>query len=647
MLFRLQLCVVILFGLILPWFSPPAQANGSVVINEFMPNPGTSLSEWVELLNKSTSSVDLSGWVIDDNTAGGPRTTLAAGFLLAPGGFVQINLSSAILNNSGDDAVQIFDQSGLLVERADYSGTAVGRSYGRIPDGSGLWQLLDLPTPGAPNQPNMPSPTPSPSPTLTATPSSSPTPTATASPTPTEPASATATAEQSATTAATETPEPSATMTASTEPTLTPTATPTLQPLDLDSVLINEIAPSDDPEWLELYNPGAETIVAEGWQIERVSGTTTRRRELPALSIESASFVLVEFPSGFLTNNGATLTIYASDGAPLTTAISYPARANGEVYARARDGEAVWALDYSPSPAGPNLPPEPTPTVEPTETAEIEPTDMPSPTRTSTATRTATATRTPSPTHTSSPTRTPTMTRTATATHTVTVTRTPSPTHTPSPTRTATATRIPDSADEPEPTTTPKPTRTLVPTRTPKPIATSKATATSKPTRTPKPTATVKPTRTPKPTATIKSTATVKPTTTSKPTRTPKPTTTSKPTGTFKPMTSSTANSTFPRQSPPPAASDTAAPLTAQSLDGSEATPYGNTSGVLYRYQSPPSPTAQPTATAAVPLLSDELLEPAQAEQTGSVDWVAGVGGLLLVAALGLVAISFRQGGLS
>lgn len=113
-------------------------------------------------------------------------------------------------------------------------------------------------------------------------------------------------------------------------------------------------------------------------------------------------------------------------------------------------------------------------------------------------------------------------------------------------------------------------------------------------------------------------------------------------------MDSATANLATSGQRPPPAEGNLDVLRTAQPLDGSGATPYSNASGVLYRYQPPPSPTAQPTATATAPLPSNELLEEtAQAEQIGAIDWVAGAGGLLLVAALGLVAISFRQGGLS
>ncbi|MCX6778633.1 MAG: lamin tail domain-containing protein, partial [Candidatus Magasanikbacteria bacterium] len=74
--------------------------NSSIKINEIYPVTTTSSEkEWVELFNASTSSIDISGWFILDNSS---TTTLEGE--IAPLGFWVVEFSSR-LNNSGDQVV--------------------------------------------------------------------------------------------------------------------------------------------------------------------------------------------------------------------------------------------------------------------------------------------------------------------------------------------------------------------------------------------------------------------------------------------------------------------------------------------------------------------------------------------------------------
>jgi len=77
------------------WVSPDCETDGSIKINEFMPNPegsGTAL-EWVELYNSGAETVELDGWVLSmrkNPTSSGKTVTFGAGVRLDPGDFFVI-----------------------------------------------------------------------------------------------------------------------------------------------------------------------------------------------------------------------------------------------------------------------------------------------------------------------------------------------------------------------------------------------------------------------------------------------------------------------------------------------------------------------------------------------------------------------------
>src|SRR5262245_34050864 len=96
--------------------APVARSSSPIVlINEFMPRPSSG-PEWVELFNPNPFDVDLGGWKIDDDTIGGPQTTIGAGTLIPANGLLVISLSTSILNDSGTDAAQLLDPGGAVVD---------------------------------------------------------------------------------------------------------------------------------------------------------------------------------------------------------------------------------------------------------------------------------------------------------------------------------------------------------------------------------------------------------------------------------------------------------------------------------------------------------------------------------------------------
>ncbi len=133
--------------------------NPGLVINEVVHAPVDPGVDWIELYNTSNQTIDLTGWSITDDQPTSnfyefaTGTSIAAGehllFERDPGdgtGTFGFGLGAA-------DAVMLFNSDGAVVDTADWiDGDAPeGSSYGRLPDGTGDFQTLSTPTPGAAN----------------------------------------------------------------------------------------------------------------------------------------------------------------------------------------------------------------------------------------------------------------------------------------------------------------------------------------------------------------------------------------------------------------------------------------------------------------------------------------------------------------
>jgi hypothetical protein len=179
------------FALAAP-LSAPACADSPLRLNEILAGPATDWDgsgtfssrddEWVEVVNTSTSPLDLNGFYLTDGDSI-PRYaftgSLAAGARLVvygknswdwerANGYPAFGLS---LGNSGDQVLlwQISGPDSAVVEAYTYRSheAAADRAIGRSPDSSGGWALFDslnpytgsltpsgtgcAPSPGAPN----------------------------------------------------------------------------------------------------------------------------------------------------------------------------------------------------------------------------------------------------------------------------------------------------------------------------------------------------------------------------------------------------------------------------------------------------------------------------------------------------------------
>ena len=136
---------------------PRQPVAGEVLINEFVANNGTvQTSEWVELFNTTTETLDIgSMWIDDILGGGGAPQQIPAGTTIDAGGYYVMTLS-AYLNNTGDD-VRLLDDDGATVHDAySYVSATTDMSWCRKPDG-GDWSVIECsPTQGSTNSPPLP-----------------------------------------------------------------------------------------------------------------------------------------------------------------------------------------------------------------------------------------------------------------------------------------------------------------------------------------------------------------------------------------------------------------------------------------------------------------------------------------------------------
>ena len=168
-----------------------------IVINEVLYNPGGSDSghEWVELYNKTSENIDVSGWMLEGGTSSfGTNTTIPDGTIIPADGYYLIGedevffdlgyspdvVDSLGLGNgsSSVDGVRLVDCNSIVIDTVLYGATGTigeweddngfnptsfapkasdGEAIGRVPNGEDTNQsgndfaLLPFPTPWAAN----------------------------------------------------------------------------------------------------------------------------------------------------------------------------------------------------------------------------------------------------------------------------------------------------------------------------------------------------------------------------------------------------------------------------------------------------------------------------------------------------------------
>ena len=204
-----------IFVLLLSVAAPVVFASDTdIVLNEFQLEPAGS-SQWVELYNKGTETIDITSWVIDDN--GGAEKFTIPNVSLSAKQCVVFQSGAFNLNTTTSDTLNLKKNEQLIDSYTFEKSPGVNTSFGRAPDGEATWTSFIAPTRESLNATGESCAGPSPTPTITPLPTTPPSPTLTKTPTPTR------------------TPTPTKIPTPSKIPTATKTVTATRTSSDLKS----------------------------------------------------------------------------------------------------------------------------------------------------------------------------------------------------------------------------------------------------------------------------------------------------------------------------------------------------------------------------------------------------------------------------
>jgi len=127
----------------------------NIIINEIFPNPKGSdgQNEFIELKNIGTTDIDLAGWKVGDASTK-TYTLKAADFtstILKPNEFFLLyrKTTGIALNNSGTEAAKLYGPDGALVASTEYSGSVAEETSFARSEADYFWTTT--PTPGKEN----------------------------------------------------------------------------------------------------------------------------------------------------------------------------------------------------------------------------------------------------------------------------------------------------------------------------------------------------------------------------------------------------------------------------------------------------------------------------------------------------------------
>ena len=117
--------------------------NG-IVINELYPSPQENEEEFIELLNTTSTTINLSGWMLSDETS--KTYTFPAGTKIKPKEYrvVYQNETKIILNNSGDSVYLLFPNDTISYS-VSYTASKQGESWALNSEEEFSWSVLPTP----------------------------------------------------------------------------------------------------------------------------------------------------------------------------------------------------------------------------------------------------------------------------------------------------------------------------------------------------------------------------------------------------------------------------------------------------------------------------------------------------------------------
>lgn len=155
--------------------------------------------------------------------------------------------------------------------------------------------------------------------------------------------------------------------------------------LAIAKIVINEISPASDPEWVELYSDSNDSLAQCTLYLHDGDDTKQKVDFVEELNIDK--FFVVKkgqynWSSNWLNNGGDTVRINCPEG---EDSYSYEG-AGKDTLGRSPDGSGNFFVLTSPSEGSSNSPPTPPPTPKQTATPSSTPTSKPTPEKTTTPT---------------------------------------------------------------------------------------------------------------------------------------------------------------------------------------------------------------------------------------------------------------------
>jgi len=180
-------------------------------------------------------------------------------------------------------------------------------------------------------------------------------------------------------------------------------------PKSLAQVVINEVSPASDPEWVEIYNASSDSASLKNYSMN-FGSDSQNKLFCDGEVINPNSYKIISLVSHWLADSGDVVTLKNGDDSVDT--IGYGSghtlgkpNASGSV-SRSPDGGSAWVLLTTSTQQGDQVSfdcPTPSPSPTPTPTPSPSPTPAPTATPTQTPLSTPTKTPTPKPTPTSTP----------------------------------------------------------------------------------------------------------------------------------------------------------------------------------------------------------------------------------------------------
>jgi hypothetical protein len=155
---------------VLALFLTGATFSQTLKINEFMASNVATIADeaneyddWFEIFNPGATAVDVGGYYVTDNAtaitkykfpSGNPITIIPAGghlLVWADDSVEQGALHTNFKLSKGGEFIGLLTPDSVYIDSLSFGAQSDDKSYGRTDDGSLLWKVFDIPTPGSPN----------------------------------------------------------------------------------------------------------------------------------------------------------------------------------------------------------------------------------------------------------------------------------------------------------------------------------------------------------------------------------------------------------------------------------------------------------------------------------------------------------------